>query len=131
MRRSNIEIRIRNTLSDILILSLKCSEKSALLYLVFCFCQLVEKRGDNRIKLTDLLEHQENIDWLQLSWKGVSDELSSLRIFEMNAENYIWIESRFGRYLTDICGKIGKYWNFISSLYSKKEEFKDGIEGEV
>jgi uncharacterized protein len=129
--RSNIEVQIRNTLSEVLILSLKCSEKSALLYLVFCFCRLVEERGGNRVKLTDLLECQENIDWLQLSWKEISDELSSLRIFEVNSENYIQIESRLRKYLTDICGKVERYWNFISGLYSKREGFKNGIEGEI
>lgn len=128
-RRSNVEVRIRNTLSEVLILSLKFSEKSALLYLIFRFCQLIEER--DKIRLRDLLEHQEDIDWLQFNWKEVSDELNSLRIFEVDLEDYIQVESRLKKHLPDICGKVRKCWNFISRLYSKREKFKEGIEGEI
>ncbi len=130
-RRSNIEVQIRNILSEVLFLSLKLSERSALLYLIFRFCQFIKEKGRDKIRLRDLLEHQEDVGWLQFNWREVSDELKSLCIFEIDSENYIQLEGGFRRHLPYICGKVGKYWNFISGLYSEGEKFKDGIEGEV
>ena len=130
-RRSKIEVEIRNILSEVLILSLKASEKSALLYLISKFCQLKEKKGRKRIKIVDLLEYQEVIDWLQPAWKEVLNELSSFSIFKTDSEDYIQIKSRFERHLSGICNKSRLYWDFISSLYSKKKSFKVGIEGEI
>ncbi|GEM_PF-854552 len=128
-KRSSIEIKIRNALSEILILSLKCSEESVLLYLIFRFCQFVDKKG--KIRLTDLLEHRENIDWVRLNWAEISEKLSSLHIFEIDSENCIRIERRFENFLPYICIRVKRYWEFISDLYSRGEEFKCGIEGEI
>jgi len=130
-RRSKIEVEIRNILSEVLILSLKTSENSALLYLITKFCLLKEKKGRKRIKLMELLDYQETIDWLQPAWKKVLVELSSFSIFKTDSENYIQINSRFERHLGVICNKSRLYWNFVSGLYSKKEAFKGGIEGEI
>ncbi|MGH7909542.1 MAG: DUF309 domain-containing protein [Thermodesulfobacteriota bacterium] len=49
----------------------------------------------------------------------------------MDSEDHIQINSRFERHLRVICNKSRPYWNFFSSLYSKKEGFKVGIEGEI
>ncbi|MGE5445389.1 MAG: DUF309 domain-containing protein [Ignavibacteriales bacterium] len=130
-KRSNIEIKIRNALSGILILSLKCSEESALLYLIFRFCQFIDKKGKSKVRLTDLLEHRENMDWVRLSWAEISEKLSSLHIFEIDSDNRIRIERRFENFLPYICIRVKRYWEFISDLYSRREEFKCGIEGEI
>lgn len=129
--RSNIEIQIRNALSEVLILSLKSCEKSALLYSVFCFCRLVKEKEQSNVKLTDLLEHQEDMGWGRIGWKEISEELSSLDIFEVDSENSIQIGRQFTNYLPDICIRVERYWKFISDLYSRGEKFKDGIEGEI
>jgi len=130
-KRSNIEIQIRNALSEVLILSLKSCEKSALLYSVFCFCRLIKGKEGSKVELADLLEHQEDMGRVRLSWKEISEELSSLAIVEMDSENSIKIGRQFTNYLPDICIRVERYWKFISSLYSRGGKFKDGIEGEI
>jgi uncharacterized protein len=131
MKRSNIEIQIRNILSEILIRSLKCGEESSLIYLMFRFCQFIEETGKSTVRLTDLLRRQEDMGWVRLDWGEILENLSSLHIFEMNSENCLQIERRFKNSLSDICIKVEMYWKFISDLYSKEEKFKDGIEGEI
>ncbi len=130
-KRSKIEVQIRDALSEILILSLKSREKSALLYSVFCLCQLIDKTGQSGLKRKDLLEHQEDLGWGNTSWREISEKLSSLHIFEIDSENCIQIERRFKEYLSDICIKVERYWKFISGLYSKGKRFKDGIQDEI
>jgi uncharacterized protein len=130
-KRSNIEIQIRNALSEVLILSLKAREKSALLHSVFCFCRLVKGKEQSEVKLADLLEHQEDMGRVRLSWKEISEGFSSLAIVEMDSENFIQIGRQFTNYLPDICIRVERYWKFISGLYSRGVTFKDGIEGEI
>ncbi|MER3447467.1 MAG: hypothetical protein C4291_11795 [Candidatus Dadabacteria bacterium] len=129
-KRGRIEIKIRNALSGILILSLKFSEESVLLYLILRFCWLIKEKG--RIRLTDLLELQGNIiGWVRLGCGEILEKLNSLHIFEIDSEGYIQIEGQFRDYLSDMCIRVGRYWKFISDLYSKGEKFKDGIEGDI
>ncbi len=130
-RRSKIEVEIRNTLSEFLILSLKAREMSAALYIIFRFCQFMKEKSKNRIRLTELLNHEKDILWLQHNREGVSKGLNFHTIFEIDSENYIKLKSRFERQLSGICNKSRLYWDFISSLYSKKEAFKVGIVGEI
>ena len=130
-KRSREEIEIRNVLSEVLVLSLQYSERSGLLYLIFYYCQSVDTKGRKRIKLRDLAKSKEDINWLRFSWKEVSDELGLLSIFEIDSEDYVQLKPRFQRHFPGICGKVGKYWGFISSLYSGEEEFSKEIQGDV
>lgn len=130
-RRSKIEVEIRNILSEVLLVSLKDRELSATLYIIFQFCQFVKEKGRNRIRLTELLNYEKDILWLQHNRGGVPTGLNFDTIFEIDSENYIKLKSRFERNISSICIKSRLYWNFVSSLYSKEEAFKAGIEGEI
>ncbi len=129
--RSKIEVEIRNILSEVLLVSLKDKEMSASLYIIFRFCQFIKEKGVNRIRLTELLNYEENMHWLQHSREGVPRGLNFDTVFEIDSENYIKLKSRFEKHLNSICTISRLYWNFISSLYSKEEAFKAGIEGEI
>ncbi len=131
MKRSKIEIQIRNILSEILILSLKFTNESALLYLTFRFCQFIREEGKDRVRLTDLLKYQKDLGWVQIVYEEILEKLDSLRIFEIDSENCIQIGRQFKDYLSYMCIRIGRYWKFISDLYSEGERFKDGIEGDI
>ncbi len=130
-RRSKIEIEIRNILSEVLLVSLKDRELSATLYIIFQFCQFVKEKGRNRIRLTELLNYEKDILWLQHIRQEFSKGLNFGAIFEIDSENYIKLKSRFERHLSGICKKSKLYWNFISGLYSMEEAFTNGIEGEI
>ncbi len=130
-RRSKIEVEIRNILSEVLLVSLKDRELSATLYIIFQFCQFVKEKGRNRIRLTELLNYEKDILWLQHNREVVYKGSNFDTIFEIDSENYIKIKSRFERHLRRICIKSRQYWNFVSSLYSNEGGFKSGIEGEI
>jgi hypothetical protein len=141
-KRSKEEIEIRNVLSEVLILSLKSREKSALLYLIFLYCRFISikderGRGDPAsrpyeiVNLKDLLKNSEGIGWLQSDPKEAYDELSSLGMFEIDSENRIQPERSFQGRISGICSRVSKYWSFISSLYSGGEEFSQGIQGDI
>lgn len=130
-RRSKIEVEIRNILSEELLDSLRDRDASSVLYLLFRFCELIKGRGRNRIRLNELLQHRANIFRSRPNWEKLSKGSNFLTIFEMDSENYIKLKSRFERHLSVICNKSRQYWNFVSSLYSKEEAFKAGIEGEI
>jgi len=130
-RRSKIEVEIRNILSEELLALLRDREASSLLYLLFRFCECIKEHGRNRIRLNDLLQHRANIFRLRPNWEKLSMGPNFRTIFEIDSGNYIQINSRFERHLSNICIKSRLYWNFISSLYSKEEIFKAGIEGEI
>ena len=130
-RRSKIEVEIRNILSEELLASLRHGEASSLLYLLFRFCEFIKRHGRNQIELNELLRQQENIYRLRPTLEKLSKGLNFDTIFEIDSENYIKLKSRFERHLSVICNKSRLYWNFVSSLYSKKEAFKVEIEGEI
>lgn len=130
-KRGKEEVEIRNTLSEVLIHSLKSSEKSGLLCLIFRYCQSVTIKGRKRIKLRDLVKSKEDINWLRFSWKEVSDELGLLSIFEVDSEGYVQLKRRFQSHFPRICSKVGEYWSFISNLYSRGEEFSKQVQGDV
>ncbi|MBI2486440.1 MAG: DUF309 domain-containing protein [Deltaproteobacteria bacterium] len=131
-KRTKEEVEIRNALTEVLILSFQFSEKSRLLYAVSRYCQFVDIRGRDGVRLGDLLgEGKTNKDSSKLDWSDVSDGLSLNGVFEIDLEGYIRLRDRFQAYLYDICAKAGRYWSFISGLYSNGEVFKEGIEGEI
>ena len=130
-KRSKLEVEIRNILSEELLASLRNREASSLLYLFFRFCEIIKKHGKNRIRLNDLLRPRANIFRLQSNWEKLSKGPNFRTIFEMDSGNYIQINSRFERHLGVICNKSRLYWDFMSSLFFKKEAFKGGIEGEI
>lgn len=111
--------------------SLKDRELSATLYIIFQFCQFVKEKGRNRIRLTELLNYEKDILWLQHNRDVVYKGSNFDTIFEIDSENYIKIKSRFERHLRRICIKSRQYWNFVSALYSREETFKPGIVGEI
>lgn len=130
-KRSKEEVEIRNVLSELLVLSLKSSEKSGPLYLIYRYCQFVDTKGRKRIRRRDLAKIEEDINWLRFSRKEVSEELGLPSIFETDSEDCVQLKRRFQRYFPGICSKGGKYWGFISGLYSGGEEFNKGIQGDV
>jgi hypothetical protein len=130
-KRSREEVEVRNVLSEVLVLSLKSSEKSGLLYLIFRYCQSVNTKRRKRIRLRGLAKSGEDIYWLRFSLKEVFDELRLLSIFETDSEDYVQLKHRFQRYFPSICDKVGKYWSFISGLYSGGAEFSKDIQGDV
>ncbi|MGH7802390.1 MAG: DUF309 domain-containing protein [Thermodesulfobacteriota bacterium] len=130
-RRSKIEVEIRNILSEELLASLRHGEASSLLYLLFRFCEFIKECGGNKIRLNDLLQHRANIFRLRPNWEKLSKRQNFRTIFGMDSEDYIQLNSRFERHLSVICNKSRLYWNFVSSLFSKKEAFKVEIEGEI
>ena len=131
-KRTKEEVEIRNALSELLILSLRSSEKSRLLYAFFRYCELVDMEGELRVRVGDLLgEAETKRDSPKRDWSDVSDGLSVYGIFEIDSGGYIQLGDRFQDYLYNICAKGRRYWSFISGLHSKGETFKEGIEGEV
>jgi hypothetical protein len=131
-KRTKEEVEIRNALTELLILSLQFSEKSRLLYAVSRYGQIVDIMGREGVKLGDLLgEGKMNKDYSKLDWSDVSDRLSMHSIFEIDSEGYMRLRDRFQDYLYDIYAKAGRYWSFVSGLYSSGEVFKEGIEGEI
>ncbi len=130
-KRSRLEVEIRNILSDVLLVSLRDREMSALLYIISRICLLIKENRRNRIKLRELLKHKENISGLDLDWERLSKRSNFLNIFEIDSENYVKLKSRFERYLSNICDKARLYRDFVSGLYSGEKTFKSGIEGEI
>ncbi len=130
-KRSKLEVEIRNILSEELLASLRDREASSLLYLLFRFCEFIKEHGRNRIRLNELLRYRANIFRLRPNWERLSKGSNFFTFFETDSENYFKLKSRFERHLSVICNKSRRYWNFVSSLYSKEEAFKAGIEGEI
>ncbi|MCI0453645.1 MAG: hypothetical protein L0Y68_01465, partial [Candidatus Dadabacteria bacterium] len=96
-KRSRLEVEIRNILSDVLLVSLRDREMSALLYIISRICLLIKENRRNRIKLRELLKHKENISGLDLDWERLSKRSNFLNIFEIDSENYVKLKSRFER----------------------------------
>ncbi|HSE83478.1 MAG TPA: DUF309 domain-containing protein [Thermodesulfobacteriota bacterium] len=129
-KRGKEEVEIRNILSEVLVFSLKSSDKCGLLYLIFRYCQSVDTKNRKKIRLRDLAKSNEDVGWLRFS-REISNELSLLSTFDVDPEGYVQLKGRFQKYLPDVCSKVGKYWSFVSSLYSVGEEFNKGIEDDV
>jgi hypothetical protein len=92
---------------------------------------LMKEKGSDRIRLSELLSYRANIFGSNPGRKDVSRAFNYLTIFEIYSENYIKFKSRFEKHLNSICNKARLYWEFVSGIYSRKETFKSGIEGEI
>lgn len=112
-------------------LSLRSEEKSAPLYLVFLYCRCVDDEGFKRIKPENLLKGKEDVDWLKFNCEAAVREHALLDILEVDPEGYIQLKSELQKHTADVCSKIGRYWSFVSGLYSGGNEFREAIGDDV
>jgi len=134
-RRSKEEVEIRNTLSELLILSLRFSDRALLLYTILLYCQFADLGVGSKVRLSDLLEKNGKYEsWLKSSWKEVSKEPSFhgvFGVFKVDSENNIQIKSDFEDHLSTICAKVKGYWSLVSRLYSEEKKHESGVQDVV